>query len=132
MDLKSPWIYWRSKRKNVPFGNFVDIAPHSGSQIPQKNKFESVNKRQEVQIRHKQIQEKSKSLNISAKDWPILTKSGRVMRLSSPSAINPKNRNISKMVGMILTEFGVLVHNGLLYFKDYKSTEIGNKTAIYK
>jgi len=33
---------------------------------------------------------------------------------------------------MILTEFGVLVHNGLLYFKDYKSTEIGNKTAIYK
>ena len=26
-------------RKDVPFGNFVDIAPHSGGKIPPKSQF---------------------------------------------------------------------------------------------
>jgi len=33
------------------------------------------------------------------------------------------------MIGPISAEFGVLVHNGTPYPKDYKSTKIGNTTA---
>ena len=32
-------------RKNVPFGNFGNIAPHFGSQVPQKPQFWGVNRR---------------------------------------------------------------------------------------
>ena len=32
-------------RKDVPFGGFVDISPHFGGEIPQKNNFGGVNRR---------------------------------------------------------------------------------------
>ena len=32
-------------RKDVPFGGFVDIAPHFGGEIPQKPQFLGVNRR---------------------------------------------------------------------------------------
>ena len=32
-------------RKDVPFGGFVDIAPHFRGEIPKKNNFRGVNRR---------------------------------------------------------------------------------------
>ena len=40
-----------------------------------------------------------------------------------------KKNDISKMVGPISAEVGVLVQNGLPYHENYTNTKIGNKTA---